>query len=165
RLSAAYSSVEVELNYACKALSNINILKHFRKLGSGLDCVSIQEVELGLKAGFDASKIHFTPSGVAIEEIEKAVRYGAHVTLDSLSILKKFGRQFGNTYPVCIRFNPNIMGGGNLKISTGHSKSKFGVNVKQLDSVLEVVQNEDLSVEGVHMHTGSDILNIDTFLD
>lgn len=165
RLSQAYSSVDVELNYACKALSNINVLNHFRQLGAGLDCVSIQEVELGLKAGFKPSKIHFTPSGVTLGEITEAVKHGVHITLDSCSILEKFGAQYGNSHPICIRFNPNIMGGGNLKISTGHQNSKFGINVKQLDSVLQRVKEHNLSVEGVHMHTGSDILDIETFIE
>lgn len=165
RLKKAYQGIDLQLNYACKALSNLNVLKHFHSLDAGLDCVSIQEVYLGLKAGVPAEKIHFTPSGVSFAEIKEAVDQGVGVTLDSISLLEQFGNEYGDSYPICIRFNPHVMGGGNLKISTGHVDSKFGISVHQLRHVKRVVNAEHLKVIGVHMHTGSDILDIQTFIE
>ena len=72
RLTDAFSSVKsLKLNYAVKALSNINILKFFKNLGAGLDTVSIQEVQLGLTTGIDPKKIIYTPNGVSLTEIEE----------------------------------------------------------------------------------------------
>jgi len=163
-LMDAFKDVKVRINYACKALTNINILKLFKKLGAGLDTVSIQEVEIGLKAGFDPDDIIYTPNCVSIDEIRRATKYGVRINIDNISILEQFGHEFGNSYPVCIRINPHIMGGGHAKISTGHIDSKFGISIYQMRHVERVIASDNIKVNGLHMHTGSDILDIDVFL-
>ena len=131
RLIDAFSSVNsLKLNYAVKANSNISILKLFKKLNSGIDTVSIQEVQLGLKAGFNPEDIIFTPNGVSLHEIETAAQLGVQINIDNLSILEQFGNHFP-TIPVCVRINPHIMAGGNSKISVGHIDSKFGISIHQ----------------------------------
>jgi diaminopimelate decarboxylase len=165
RLTNAFSNVKkLKINYAAKALTNINILKIFKNLGSGLDCVSIEEVNIGLLAGFEPANIIFTPNCVAIEEYMEAVRLGVRINIDSISILEQFG-QVHNDYPVCVRINPHIMAGGNSKISVGHIDSKFGISIYQMPHVERVVQNTGMKIEGIHMHTGSDILDIGVFLN
>lgn len=164
RLSNAFEGINLRLNYACKALTNINILKFFQRLNSGLDAVSIQEVDMGIKAGFEPKDIIYTPNCVSIDEIEKAVKLGVHVNIDNLSMLEQFGHKYGNKIPICIRINPHILGGGNTKISTGHIDSKFGISIYQLPHLLRVIETNNMKVEGVHMHTGSDILDIEVFL-
>lgn len=154
----------LKINYACKALSNINVLRLFKQMGSGLDTVSIQEVELGLHAGFAPKDIIYTPNGVSFAEIQKAVEYGVRVNIDNLSVLEHFGSLYGNSYPVCIRMNPHIMAGGNAKISVGHIDSKFGISIHQTRHLERLVKSLNIKVEGMHMHTGSDILDVDTFL-
>jgi len=164
RLKKAFSSIKkLKINYACKALSNISILNFIRKLGSGLDTVSIQEVELGIKAGYNPKNIIYTPNGVSIEEIEKVSKMGVQINIDNLSILEQFGTKFPKT-PVCIRINPHIMAGGNSNISVGHIDSKFGVSVHQIPHVLRIVKNTSMRINGIHMHTGSDILDVDVFI-
>lgn len=164
RLSDAFSKVDnLKINYACKALTNINILKIFNKLNAGLDTVSVQEVQLGLMAGFDPKDIIFTPNGVSLEEIEQARDLGVHINIDNISILEQFGQKYPET-PVCIRINPHVMAGGNSKISVGHIDSKFGISVHQLPHILRVVENTGMLINGVHMHTGSDIYDVDAFL-
>ncbi len=160
----AFSKVKVKINYACKALTNINILKVLNKLGSGLDTVSIQEVEIGLKAGFLAENIIYTPNCVSFEEIKRAVDYGVKINIDNIATLEHFGHEYGNSYPICIRINPHIMGGGNAKISTGHIDSKFGISIHQMRHVERVIANDNINVNGLHMHTGSDILDVEIFL-
>ncbi len=164
RLTDAFSTVKnLKLNYAVKALSNINILKFFKNIGAGLDTVSIQEVQLGLTTGIDPKKIIFTPNGVSLIEIEKVAKLGVQINIDNLSILELFGQKHPEI-PVCIRINPHIMAGGNSKISVGHIDSKFGISIHQVPHIKRVVENTGMNINGIHMHTGSDILDIDTFL-
>ena len=164
RLTNAFSKVKnLRINYAVKALSNISVLKLFHSLGSGLDTVSIQEVHLGLKAGFKPEHIIFTPNGVSLEEIETVSKLGVQINIDNLSILEQFGTKHPNV-PVCIRINPHIMAGGNTNISVGHIDSKFGISIHQMPLLLRIVENTKMTINGIHMHTGSDILDVDVFL-
>jgi diaminopimelate decarboxylase len=164
RLRHAFSSVEhVTINYAVKALSNLSILKLFKRLGAGLDTVSIQEVQLGIAAGFNPQDIIYTPNGVSLEEIEKVTEMGCQINIDNLSILEQFGTKHPKT-PVCIRINPHVMAGGNSNISVGHIDSKFGISIHQIPHLLRIVANTNMTINGIHMHTGSDILDIDVFL-
>ena len=164
RITEAFKGSRVRINYACKALTNINVLKLFRSLGSGLDAVSVQEVALGLRAGFDPQDILFTPNCVSIEEIEEAMELGVRINIDNISILEEFGHKYGSRVPVCIRINPHILAGANHKISTGHIDSKFGISIYQLPHVHRIVETNGMRVEGIHMHTGSDILDVEVFL-
>ncbi|WP_315013769.1 diaminopimelate decarboxylase [Capnocytophaga leadbetteri] len=164
RLTAAFSSVpHLRINYAMKALSNISVLKLMKKLGVGLDTVSIQEVQLGLRAGFAPQQIIFTPNGVSIDEIEEAMRLGVQLNIDNLSVLEQFGSKHPEV-PVCIRINPHVMAGGNSNISVGHIDSKFGISIHQIPHILRIVENTKMHINGIHIHTGSDILDIDVFL-
>ena len=164
RITDAFKKVEnLQLNYAVKALSNINILRFFKNLGAGLDTVSIQEVNLALSVGVAPEKIIYTPNGVSLEEIENVAKKGVQINIDNLSILELFGQRHPEI-PVCIRINPHIMAGGNSKISVGHIDSKFGISVHQVPHIKRVVKNTGMHINGIHMHTGSDILDIDTFL-
>ena len=164
KLTNAFASVKnLKINYAAKALSNISVLKIFNSLQAGLDTVSVQEVQLGLKAGFEPKDIIFTPNGVSLEEIEQAMSLGVQINIDNISILEQFGQKHPEV-PVCIRMNPHVMAGGNKKISVGHIDSKFGISIHQLPHIHRVVENTGMLITGVHMHTGSDIYDIDAFL-
>lgn len=164
RLTNAFSKVEkLRINYAMKALSNVAVLQLLRELGSCLDAVSIQEVELGLYAGYLPDQIFFTPNGVSLEEIEEVAAMGVQINIDNLSILEQFGTKYPNA-PVCIRINPHVMAGGNTNISVGHIDSKFGISIHQLPHLLRIVENTKMNIIGIHMHTGSDILDIEVFL-
>ena len=164
KLKLAFRNVKnLSINYAAKALSNVNILKYLNQLGAGLDTVSLQEVELGLKAGFNPGNIIYTPNGVSIDEIEKVVSYGAQINIDNLAMLEQFGNKHPSV-PVCIRINPHVMAGGNNNISVGHIDSKFGISIHQIPHLLRIVENTKMNINGIHMHTGSDILDIEVFL-
>jgi diaminopimelate decarboxylase len=164
RLANAFSKVEkLRINYAMKALSNISVLKLLNNLGSGLDTVSIQEVQLGLHAGFTPERIIFTPNGVSFEEIEEVAALGVQINIDNLSVLEHFGTKHPKI-PVCIRINPHVMAGGNENISVGHIDSKFGISIYQIPHILRIVENTKMHINGIHMHTGSDILDIEVFL-
>jgi diaminopimelate decarboxylase len=164
RLKNAFNPIDIKIKYACKALNNTAILKLLKNEGSGLDTVSINEVKLGLRAGFAPNEIIFTPNCVGIDEINEAVELGVHINIDNISILEQFGAIYGNSVPCCIRLNPHIMAGGNSKISTGHIDSKFGISIYQLRHVVRVVKSNNMYINGLHMHTGSDILDAGVFL-
>lgn len=164
KLKTAFSDHPTRFFYACKALTNINILKYMKSLGTGLDCVSINEVRLGLKAGFDSADILYTPNCVGFEEITEAIGLGVHINIDNISMLERFGHKYGSSYPVCIRINPHIEAGGNYKISTGHIDSKFGISIHQIRHIERIVKRTGLHVNGLHMHTGSEIKDNEIFL-
>ena len=164
KLTDAFAETDTRFFYACKALTNINVLQFIRSLGSGIDCSSINEVRLALHAGFLPENILYTSNGIHFTEIEEAQSLGVHINIDSLANLEKFGKKFGHSYPVGIRLRPNIMGGGNLKVSTGHDKSKFGIPVDQLDKILSIVVQHNLFIQNLHIHTGSDIKDVDVFV-
>jgi diaminopimelate decarboxylase len=164
KLTHAFNKSDVVFFYACKALTNINILKYIKNLGCNIDCSSINEVKLAIHAGFTAERILYTSNGIAFDEIEEAKELGVHINIDSLSNLEKFGKKFGHSYPVGIRLRPNIMAGGNIKISTGHDKSKFGIPVEQIDKVMDLVEQYDLFIRDLHIHTGSEIKDVDVFV-
>lgn len=164
KLVSAFPGSKVKVKYACKALNNINILKLLKSAGSGLDAVSIQEVQLGLMAGFSPEEILYTPNCVSFSEIKEAVKLGVAINIDNISILEQFGHEYGNSVPCCIRLNPHIVAGGNVHIQTGHIDSKFGISIYQLRHLTRVIKSNNIRVNGLHMHTGSDILDATVFL-
>ncbi|MEP6596708.1 MAG: diaminopimelate decarboxylase [Ginsengibacter sp.] len=164
KLVSAFKKTGPKLFYACKALTNINILKFIKSIGANVDCSSINEVQLALLAGFTPETILYTSNGIAFSEIEEAKGFGVNINIDSLSNLEKFGEKYGHTYPVGIRLRPNILAGGHLNISTGHDKSKFGIPVDQVEKILLIVQQYNLLIRGLQIHTGSDIEDVDVFV-
>jgi|SRR5579863_2427474 len=164
KLQNAFENSNTVFFYACKALTNVNVLRYIRNLGANVDCSSINEVKLAIHAGFPASRILYTSNGIDFDEIREAKELGVYINIDSLSNLEKFGEAFGHSYPVGIRLRPNILAGGNLKISTGHDKSKFGIPVDQIHQILRVVEKYNLRISDLHIHTGSEIKDVDVFL-
>ncbi len=163
RLLKAFAHTDTRFFYAAKALTNISVLKYIKKIGCNVDCSSVNEVKLAIKAGFAPSDILYTSNNIHFSEIEEAAALGVHINIDSLSNLEKFGKKFGHSYPVGIRMRPNIMAGGNLKISTGHDRSKFGVPVEQLFEVERIVKETGLFIRTLHIHTGSEIKDVEVF--
>jgi diaminopimelate decarboxylase len=164
KLASAFNKSDVRFFYACKALSNVNVLRYMQQLGASLDCVSINEVKLGLMAGFSNDQILFTPNCVDLQEILEAKELGVILNIDNISILEQYGHKFGGSYPVCVRLNPHIMAGGNFKISTGHIDSKFGISIHQMRHIERVIKSTGIQVKGIHMHTGSEIKDVNVFL-
>jgi diaminopimelate decarboxylase len=165
KLKTAFANNDTRFFYACKSLTNINILKYVKSLGASLDCVSTNEVRLGLMAGFTNTDILYTPNCVDFAEIMEAVELGVNINLDNISLLEQFGNKYGGSYPICIRLNPHIMAGGNFKISTGHVDSKFGISIHQVRHIHRIVKTFGIKVQGIHMHTGSEIKDVGVFLE
>lgn len=164
KLVDAFGKSDVQVFYACKALTNVNVLKVLNALGSGVDCVSINEVKMALTAGVPADKIIFTPNSVALEEYLEATALKVNINIDNLNLLESFGKHFGSSYPVIVRLNPHIMAGGNIKISTGHIDSKFGISINQVDQIIAIRKSTGIQVKGLHLHTGSEIKDAEIFI-
>ena len=163
-LKNAFSDNDVKIKYAAKALTNLSILRHIREQGCGIDVVSINEAKLAIRAGYEPNDIMFTPSCADFNEIIEGVEMGVYINLDNLSVLEKFGKKYGSDYPCCIRLNPHILAVGNYKISTGHGNSKFGISVFQMPQILETVNQYKININGLHIHTGSEISETDVYL-
>ena len=151
-----------KIHFAAKSLSNISILKFIKKMGAGLDAVSIEEVMIGLKCGFNKDEILYTPNGVSFEEIKQAFKLGVKINLDSIESVKDFVNEFGNQ-SITVRINPGIYAGGNDNVSVGHSESKFGIPEERIDELLDMEKKDKIKITGLHIHTGSDITKNNQF--
>ena len=164
KLQKAFANTDATFFYACKALTNISVLKYVNSIGCNVDCSSSNEVRLAVNAGFPANRILYTSNNISFAELEEVAGFGVNINIDSISNLRKFGQKFGQAYPVGVRLRPNIMAGGNLKISTGHDNSKFGIPLEQVEEVLAVSKETGVVIRGLHIHTGSDIKDVDVFV-
>lgn len=164
RLTSAFESTDATFFYASKALTNVNILRYIKSIGCNIDCSSSNEVLLALHAGFSPERILYTSNNISFDELEEVASKGVNINIDSVSNLRKFGKKFGSTYPVGVRLRPNIMAGGNLKISTGHDASKFGIPLENIAEIHDVVRETGVVIRVLHIHTGSDIKDVDVFV-
>lgn len=164
RLTSAFEGIDATFFYACKALTNINVLRYIKSIGCSIDCSSSNEVRLAVHAGFTPKQILYTSNNISFEELEEVAAQGVNINIDSISNLRKFGKKFGSAYPVGVRLRPNIMAGGNLKISTGHDASKFGIPLENIAEIHDVVRETGVIIRGLHIHTGSDIKDVDVFV-
>ena len=163
-LKKSFEGTDLRIKYASKALTNVSVLKLLRKNGVGVDAVSTNEARLAMFAGVSNEDINFTPSCADFSEIKEGVELKLSVNLDSLPALEKFGKEYGSGYPCGIRLNPHIMAGGNIKISTGHVNSKFGISIQQLPEIKEIIRKYKITLQGLHIHTGSEIVETDVFM-
>ncbi len=163
-LRSSFSGVNLKIKYALKALSNLSILKLMRSQGVEVDVVSVNEARLAMRAGYVPSQIMYTPSGNHFSEIQEAIELGLTINADSLPLIEQIGQTYGATVPICIRINPSIIDGGNLKIQTGHADSKFGIPNQYRAEISALVAQYGIPVVGLHIHTGSDFKDGNTFL-
>lgn len=161
---SSFSGVNLKINYAAKALTNLSILKLMRSQGVDVEVVSVNEARLARLAGYEPRQIMYTPSGNSFDEVRQALEMGLKLNADSLPLLEQIGQTYGDAMPVCIRINPSITDGGNLKIQTGHADSKFGIPVQYRDRIKEITERYGTPVAGLHIHTGSDFKDANTFL-
>ena len=156
---------DLKINYACKALTNLNILRLMLQNGLGLDAVSLSEIRMGLSVGFKPSDIIFTPNCVSFDEIVEGVNLGVRINLENISNLKKFADKYGSSIPVCIRLNPQISSQENSdKVSWWHNQSKFGISIDQIEEIEKMVEDNRLNVNGIHIHSSSVIMSTEVFI-
>lgn len=166
RFRQGFSSVDLKVKYACKALTNMSVMKYLLKQGTGLDTVSLSEVKMGLQVGYLPSDIVFTPNCVDFSEIIEAVDLGVKINIENLSNLEKFGQKYGGDVPVCIRLNPQIAAQSNMdKVDWWHKQSKFGISLDQIEKVKELESKYGLHIDGIHIHSSSVIMSPEIFIN
>ena len=141
----------------------MTILKILKDLGAGIDAVSPGEVYLALKAGFSPNKILFTGNNVTDEEMKFVKKHDVLINIDSLSQLKRYGKNYPNS-EISVRINPNVGAGHHPHVITGGPKSKFGIYYSRRDEIKRIASHYKLKIVGLHMHIGSGILKPEPFL-
>lgn len=140
--------------YAMKANYNVALLRCLRDAGAALDTVSPAEVHLARQIGFPADSILYTANNMTDAEVREVQRTGVLLNIGELSRLEKYGREFPGSR-VCIRFNPDVVDGDHAKTSTAGELTKFGILLQDADTVKAIAERYDLTVVGLHEHTGS----------
>ncbi len=156
--------------YAVKANSNIAVLNVLAKLGAGFDIVSVGELERVLKAGGDPAKCVFSGVAKTADEMRRALAVGVHCfNVESAAELERLNDvavEMGVKAPVSLRVNPDVDAGTHPYISTGLKENKFGVDIEVAPDVYaRAAQLPGLDVKGVDCHIGSQLTQIDPFLD
>ncbi|MEP2023996.1 MAG: diaminopimelate decarboxylase [Reichenbachiella sp.] len=166
RFRQGFNSVDLKVKYACKALTNMSVMKYLLKQGTGLDTVSLSEIQMGLTVGYQPSDIVFTPNCVDFSEIEEAVELGVKINIENLSNLEKFGKKYGGAVPLCIRLNPQIAAQSNTdKVDWWHKQSKFGISLDQIETVKALESKYDMHIDGIHIHSSSVIMSPEIFIN
>lgn len=156
------------LCYACKANSNIAILKLLQTLGSGLEIVSEGELIRGLKAGFAPEHIVSTGVGKQASEIAACLNAGIHQmnveSLPELEHIQKIAAQINKKASVVFRLNPEVTGGGHHKITTGRRRDKFGIGRDLVFKGFEMAKAmSHVEAIGLSMHIGSQVYTVESF--
>ncbi len=163
KLKNAFVYPGVKFYYACKANTNLAILKIVLEEGCFLDAVSLGEVYAALKAGFSADKIRFTGVNVSNEEFSWLIEKKIAVNLGSLSEVERYGK-LNPGKKISVRINTNVGAGHHSHVITGGESSKFGIYFLEIAQLFSVCKKYDLKIVGIHHHIGSGILDYKIFL-
>ncbi|MDO4626625.1 MAG: diaminopimelate decarboxylase [Pasteurellaceae bacterium] len=156
--------------YAVKANSNIAILNLMARLGSGFDIVSQGELERVLAAGGDAAKIIFSGVAKNEQEIARGLEVGIRCfnveSVAELYRINEIAGKMGKIAPISLRVNPDVDAHTHPYISTGLKENKFGISVQQAREVYQqAAKLENLRITGMDCHIGSQLTELQPFLD
>ncbi|MFT4900566.1 MAG: diaminopimelate decarboxylase [Flavobacteriales bacterium] len=156
------------LHYAVKANFNEPVLKMLAQKGFGADCVSGREVQTSVKAGFDANAVVFAGVGKSDVEIDAALDLDIFCfnceSLMEIEVINELAAAKGKTAQIALRINPNVNANTHKYITTGLAENKFGINMWELDSVLETLNKcPNIELIGLHFHIGSQITDLSSF--
>ncbi|MBQ5778772.1 MAG: diaminopimelate decarboxylase [Paludibacteraceae bacterium] len=159
-----------KVHYAVKANANADILRIIASYGLGADCVSGNEVQAAIEAGFPASDIVFAGVGKTDKEINLALSHGIFCfnaeSLPELEVINELAEKKGVTANIALRINPNVDAHTHHYITTGLNENKFGFNLEDVEDVMDVViKAKNLNLIGVHFHIGSQITDLSSYED
>ncbi|MDH6305551.1 diaminopimelate decarboxylase [Parabacteroides sp. PF5-5] len=156
------------IHYAVKANANPRILRIIAEFGLGADCVSGGEIQASLDAGIAPEKIVFAGVGKADWEINLGLDadifcFNAE-SLAELSVINELAAAKGKIASVALRINPEVDAHTHAKITTGMKENKFGINIGQLNMVLDKMSEmKYVELIGIHFHIGSQITDLSSF--
>lgn len=156
--------------YAVKANSNLAVLNVMARLGSGFDIVSEGELARVIAAGGDPKKVVFSGVGKKSSEIAYALKQGIYCfNIESASELERINRVAGEMNvkaPISFRVNPDVDAGTHPYISTGLKENKFGISIDEAPALYQYAASlENVVVKGVDCHIGSQLTEVQPFLD
>ncbi len=157
------------VHYAIKANANSKLLTIIRENGLGADCVSGGEIRAAIHAGFPASKIVYAGVGKADWEINLGLEHNIFCfnveSIPELEIINELAKAQNKTASIALRINPNVGAHTHANITTGLKENKFGINLEDLDAVLDKAYSlSNIRLIGLHFHIGSQILDMGDFI-
>lgn len=157
----AFSALNIEIKYACKANTSLAVLNILRQEGAGADVLSEGELYIALKAGIAPENIIFTGNNKTDAELEKALNAGVIINLDAiheLERLEKICEKENKSAKISFRVNPSVSPETHPHLSTGLKESKFGIPGEDALKAYSLATNsEHLKISGIHMHIGSQV--------
>ena len=156
--------MDTRIHYACKANSNLAVLRILQQEGSGIDAVSVGEVLTCLKAGFTADRIMYTGVNVSDEELRAVSDLGVMINIDSESELERLAL-IGPGSQISVRINPDVGSGHSDKVITGKKGTKFGIPADRAINVYSRAKDLGFDIRGIHAHIGSGGQSVEPFVD
>jgi len=155
--------------FASKAFPCTAVQRVMVEEGLGLDVAGGGEILTAIKAGVDPEKVVLHGNAKSDEEIAMAVehRLGLVVVdnsddVDRLESTVPSGRQ----QDVLVRIIPGVTADTHASVLTGHEGSKFGLSPAMARTLIARIEaSPKLTMRGLHVHVGSQILDVEPFAD
>jgi diaminopimelate decarboxylase len=164
RINTAFQkNMPTKIHYACKANTNLSLLRILQQEGSGIDAVSIGEVRLCLRAGFTADRILYTGVMVSDQEMQQVVDLGVPINVDSVNQLRRLAAM-DSSHPISFRVNPGVGAGHHQHVVTGAKTTKFGVPKEQILDTYQEALSLGFKPFGIHAHIGAGVQETAPFL-
>lgn len=165
---AASSKRGFHVHFAVKSNFNSRLLEMIQAKGFGADCVSGNEVQRAIDAGFDAKMITFAGVGKSDKEINLALEHDIFAfnveSIQELEVINELAAVKGRKAKVALRINPNVDANTHHYITTGLDENKFGVTNAELERAAAVIRTcENIELIGLHFHIGSQITDMNVF--
>jgi diaminopimelate decarboxylase len=164
RINTAFQkNMPTRIHYACKANTNLSLLRILQQEGSSIDAVSIGEVRLCLRAGFTPDRILYTGVMVSDHEMQQVVDLGVPINVDSINQLRRLAAM-NNQHPISFRVNPGVGAGHHQHVVTGAKTTKFGVPKEQILDAYQEALALGFKPFGIHAHIGAGVQETAPFL-
>jgi diaminopimelate decarboxylase len=168
--SQAFQGVKHKVFYSVKANFNLNVIKIFYDLGSGIDVNSEGEFYRAFKAGVDPKKMLMTGIGKTPDEIRLALEKDMLMikaeSIEEIELINEIAGKLKKKARVAVRVNPDVNPQTHPYISTGLSQNKFGIGVEEASDLFRDFEKfGNISFTGIDMHIGSQITTIEPFAE
>lgn len=156
--------MDTKIHYACKANTNLALLRILEQEGSGIDAVSIGEVKTCLKAGFTPDRIMYTGVNVSNQELKEVADLGVMINIDSVSEMERLA-EIAPQHEISFRITPGVGSGHSAKVITGSKGAKFGIPLDEVINTYARAKDLGFKIKGIHAHIGSGGQVVEPFMD